>query len=192
MASKEKGGQGLPNLKMDYWAAPLRAIVVWMTKNEETGWLSIEQNSLTGISLSTLPFLGQQTKRRIKINNIWVKHTLKIWNSVQKQLKGSMALSRALPILGNLDFLPSLTHLTYRKWVEKSLVIVNQLFENNTLRSFSQLQEKFGLPPNDFYRYLQLRHYLTGHTDWEGLKKDPTDVERYFIHINKASGITYT
>lgn len=177
IASKEKGGLGLPNLKMYYWVAQFRAIVVWMTKDEETGWLSIEQNSLTGISLSTLPFLSEQTQGRIKVNNIWVKHTLKVWNNVQKQLKGSMALSRALPILGNLDLLPSLTDLTYRRWAEKGLVIVNQLFENITLRSFSQLQEKIGLPANDLYRYLQIRHYLTKHTDWENLKRDPIEIE---------------
>ena len=110
---------------MYYWAAQLRAIVSWVTKDEETGWPSIEQNSLTGISLSTLPFLSQQAQKKIRINNICVKHTLKVWNNVQKQLKGSIAFSRAMPILGNIDFLPSLMDLAYRRWGEKGLVIIN-------------------------------------------------------------------
>jgi len=50
MASKEKGGLGLPNLKRYYWAAQFRAIVAWMIKDEENGWVSIEQNSLPGMS----------------------------------------------------------------------------------------------------------------------------------------------
>lgn len=96
-----------------------------------------------------------------------------------------MALSRAMPILGNIEFLPSVTDLAYRRWAEKGLVTINQLFENNTLRAFSQLQEKFDLPSNDMYRFLQIRHYITKHTDWDSLKREPTDVEQYFIHISQ-------
>ena len=181
MTSKEKGGLGLPNLKMYYWAAQLRAIVAWMVKDEETGWVSIEQNSLPGISISTLPFLSKQSQKKIKIDNIWVKNTLKVWNNVQKQLKGSVALSRAMPILGNIEFLPSLVDNTYRRWAEKGLKIMNELFDGNTLKSFSQLQDKFDLPSSDLYRYLQIRHYITKHTDWDSIKRHPINIEIHFI-----------
>lgn len=77
---------GLPNLKLYYWAAQLRAVVAWFVKDLETGWVSIEQNSLPGISLSTLPFLSQQSQKKIQINNIWIKHTMKVWTAVRKQL----------------------------------------------------------------------------------------------------------
>lgn len=185
MASKKRGGLGLPNLKLYYWAAQLRAIVVWMTNAEETGWLSIEQNSLTGIPLSVLPFLDRRAQKKIKIENMWVKHTLKIWNTVQKQIKGSVALSRVMPILGNFDFLPSLTDMAFRRWAEKGLVTIDQLFENNTLRSFSQLQEKFDLPMNDLFRFMQIRSYLTRHSDWDYIKRDPMEVESYFIMVSQ-------
>lgn len=52
MATKEKGSLGLPNLKLYYWTAQLRAVVTWMVRDMETGWVAIEQNSLPVISLS--------------------------------------------------------------------------------------------------------------------------------------------
>lgn len=67
MACKEKGGLDLPNLKLYYWAAQLRAIVAWVTKDEEIGWKSIKQNSLKGISISTIPFLSLQTQKKLKL-----------------------------------------------------------------------------------------------------------------------------
>ena len=115
MSAKEKGGLNLPNLKFCYWAAHLRTVVAWVVGDLETGWVSIECNSIPGVPLSRLPFLSQQSQKKLKINNMWVIHTLKVWNLVQKQLKGVTALSWAMPIVGNMEFLPSMSDRTYKK-----------------------------------------------------------------------------
>lgn len=65
MSTKEKGGLGLPNLKLYYWAAQLRAVAAWIVKDSKSGWVAIEQNSLPGIPLSNLPFLSQQSQKKI-------------------------------------------------------------------------------------------------------------------------------
>ena len=91
----------------------------------------------------------------------------------------------AMPILVNIDFLPLLTDLAYRRWVQKGLVSINQLFENNTLRPFSQRWERFDLPSNILDRYLQIRHYITKHTYWDIFKGDSIGFEGYFIHISQ-------
>lgn len=111
MSGREKGGLGLPNLRLYYWAVQIRAIVAWIIKDPETQWVSIEEYSLPGIRLSTLPFLSLQSQKKISISNLWVKHTLKVWNQIQKQLKGTIALSRAIAINENIEFLPSLSDL---------------------------------------------------------------------------------
>lgn len=64
MSAKEKGGLGLPNLKLHYWAAQQRAVVAWVVGDLETGWISVKQNSISGVPLSTLPFLSQQSKKK--------------------------------------------------------------------------------------------------------------------------------
>ena len=140
MSAKEKGGLNLPNLKFYYWAAQLRAVVAWVVGDLETGWVSIELNSISGVPLSGLPFLSQQSQKKLKINNIWVIHTLKVLNLVQKQLKGVVALSRAMPIVGK--FLPSMSVRTYKRWAENGLTIINQLLDGHTFQSFSQLRDK--------------------------------------------------
>ena len=37
-----------------------------------------------------------------------IKHTVKIWSTIQKKLRGVITLSRAIPIKGNPDFIPSI------------------------------------------------------------------------------------
>ena len=75
MSAKEKGGLNLPNLKFYYWATQLRVVVAWVVRDLETGFVSVEQNSIPGVPLSSLPFLCQQSQKKLKINNMWVIHT---------------------------------------------------------------------------------------------------------------------
>lgn len=63
------------------------------------------------------------------------------------------------------------------------LIIFNHLFEETHLESFTQLQEQFDLPSNDFYRYLQIRHYIINHKDKERIGKTSNSIEQYFIEI---------
>ncbi|KAM7369499.1 hypothetical protein PAMP_000739 [Pampus punctatissimus] len=190
MAAKERGGLNLPNLKFYYWAAQLRAVVTWVVGDLESGWVSIEQNSMPGIQLSSLPFLSQQSQKKLKINNLWIVHTLKVWNLVQKQLKGVVTLSRAMPIAGNVEFLPSVYDRAFKRWAESGLIIINQLLDGPAFKSFSQLRDKFDLPSSDLYRYLQIRHYVTKNSDWENIQKEPTNIESYFIHLFEHRSLT--
>ncbi len=48
---------------------------------------------------------------------------------------------------------------------------------------FSQLSNRFILKSNDFFRYLQLRHYITSHKQWDIIKSSSTNLEKYFINI---------
>jgi len=100
-------------------------------------------------------------------------------------LKDNGSISRAMPIIGNPDFPPSVGDYGFKGWATKGLKILNQLFEETHLKSFSQLQEKFDLPSNDFYRYLQIRHYIISHKENERLWTTPNAIEQYFIAISE-------
>lgn len=79
MSNKDGGGLNLPNLRYYYWAAHLSAITAWLDVDKEEEWVSIEQNSLPGVSLKVLPFMGWQAQKGVK-KNIWIiQHTVKIW-----------------------------------------------------------------------------------------------------------------
>ncbi len=183
--AKNKGGLALPNLKFYYWAAQLAAIVTWISGDEEAKWTQIEQGEVKGAQLSALPFMDLKHVNKMKIENEWIKHTIKVWAEVKKMLKDVGTISRAMPIVGNVDFLPSMCDHGFRRWAVKGLFIFNQLFEETQLKSFSQLQEQFDLPSSDFYRYLQIRHYITNHKEKERIGKIPNGIEQYFISISE-------
>lgn len=190
MSSKENGGLNLPNFKLYYWAAQIKAVVAWIIRDPKSQWVSMEEYSVPGISLSQLPFLNLQSQKKIKISNLWVKHTLKIWNKVQKLLKGKTALSRAMTIDRNIEFLPSLSDSSgFQGWAERGLLTVNRLFDGNVFKTFAQLREKFKLPPSDLYKYFQIRRYVTKHNDWDLIRSEPTNIEKHFINLIENGGV---
>lgn len=62
LSPKDKGGLNLPNLKNYYWAAQLRALILWMTKDKDTIWVEMEQSACPNVSLESLPFLPRATQ----------------------------------------------------------------------------------------------------------------------------------
>lgn len=184
MLSKDKGGLSLPHLRHYYWAAQLTAVTAWIRKDSDTGWVNIEQSSLpAGTSLANLVFMTPQSQKKMRIKNTWVKHTLKVWSTVQKRFRGKATLSRAMGIVGNLEFLPSITDIAFKRWVDRDLKVVDQLFDEGNLHTFGYLKEKFQLPQSDMFRYFQIRHYITHHRDWDIIRSPPTNIELYFINI---------
>ncbi len=88
-------------------------------------------------------------------------------------LRGPESISRAMLIVENVEFPPSLWDSGFRRWADKGLRTINQLFKGTEFKSFSQLQEQFDLPSKDLYRYLQIRHYVTNHKEKEMVSKNP-------------------
>lgn len=158
-------------------------MAAWLGIDKEAEWVNIEQNSLPGVSLTVLLFMDLQAQKKVKITNVWIQHTVKIWSTIQKKFRGVIALSRAIPIKGNPDFIPSIWDSVFSRWEENGLKIVNQFFDGETRRSFSQLCDRFSLKSNDFFRNLQLQHYITNYKHWDIIKSTPTNVEKYFINI---------
>lgn len=50
----------------------------------------------------------------------------------------------------------------WKDWQKKGIVTLGDLYHNNTLKSFDELERQYGIPKSHFYRYLQLRHMLIG------------------------------
>ena len=65
----------------------------------------------------------------------------------------------------------------YKKWVNKGLVYIAQLFKGQTMKSYEQLAKEFNLPAHDFYKFVQLRHYLQNHEEWRYICKMPSKLE---------------
>lgn len=147
----------------------------------------MEQNGCLNLSLDTIPFLNQNTWKINKIDNQWVKTTLRIWSIVKKKLRLPVSISRALKIAQNTDFLPSKLGTGFKKWERNGLAIFDQLFDGEVLMSYEQLRHKYNLPTHDFFKYLQLRHYLQKHKEWDKMCTLPSNIEQFFILTIKGT-----
>lgn len=152
-------------------------------QNEETNWLEVEKGSCAAVPLETLPFLDKKTQNKFKIKNDWIKCTQRVWNVIRKKIGAHMEISRVMKISGLVNFVPNKLDVGFKEWGKKGLTMINQMFEGKVLRSFRQLQDRFGLTHKDFHRYLQLRSYSMSHKEWGILEKQPTPIEDLFINI---------
>lgn len=59
--------------------------------------------------------------------------------------------------------------------------MLGQMVESGSLMTFQQLQQKYDLPIQDFYKYLQLRHYLNKHNYLASLQASPSNIEHFLI-----------
>lgn len=117
----------------------------------------------------------------------WTRVSLKIW----RKIKLSFALPKAISALTNIgfmkDFTPSHIDAGFRKWAEHGLTNLHQLHKDGSLKSFEQLREEFMLPNTDFFRYLQLRTFLTKHKQWKKVL-EPTPIEEFLIKLQTGNG----
>ena len=64
------------------------------------------------------------------------------------------------PISYNHMFRPGLEDPVFTTWREKGIISLRDVYINDHLASFQELQQKFQLPTSHFFRFLQLRHFL--------------------------------
>lgn len=87
------------------------------------------------MSLSVLPFIDIKSFDNIKIENEWIKHTLKVWTTVRKMLGVPGSISRATGIVvGNTEFPPFTWDSGFRGWADKGLSTINHLFNGTELQ----------------------------------------------------------
>lgn len=148
------GGLGLPNFQHYYWAANCRALSYWKKSHlagpvgDIPSWLAIEQ-SVTNHSLSSLLFAAPAPLITVASTNFILCSSFKIWCQIRKAFKlPSTALS--CPIACNHAFKPSLTDSTFSVWSSKGMVTVRDLYVDGKFATFSQLKEKYDLPPSHF------------------------------------------
>ncbi len=48
----------------------------------------------------------------------------------------------------------------WTQWTNKGIWILDYLYEGEHVVSFNHLKQKYNLPNNDFWKYLQIRHCL--------------------------------
>lgn len=158
---RSRGGMSLPNFKFYYWAANIICLTLWLHSHLQPNsptWTCLEANSFRDTSLpallgAALPLLPGST------GNVVVRSSLRVWTQFRRNL-GLQLPSLLCPIASNHFFPPSMQDATFLEWNKKGIRTFKDLFIYDCFASFSDLSKKFNLPSNNFFRYLQARHYV--------------------------------
>lgn len=161
------GGLSLPNFQYYYWSANIKNILFWIHyPRHENGpkWLQLERASCKQVSLHAIACSKIPLKERVSTfcSNPIVRHSLKIWIQFRRAFS-LFEMSRNVPLVGNNMFNPSITDNTFRIWTEKGLSTVKDLYVGGIFASFEHLKTHFDIPDSHFFRYLQLRSFVSTH-----------------------------
>lgn len=64
------------------------------------------------------------------------------------------------PIANNPDFRHTCIDAGFNEWREAGIIRILDVYADNALKSFQQLQYEFNISQVHFFRYLQIRSYL--------------------------------
>uniref|UniRef100_A0A672H408 Reverse transcriptase domain-containing protein n=1 Tax=Salarias fasciatus TaxID=181472 RepID=A0A672H408_SALFA len=175
---KASGGMGLPNLKDYYLAAQVKPLLLWCNQEYISKWKAMEL-SLLDRPLQSLLGLPQTTKL-YDIQSQWVRLAIDIWCSIVKQLN----IQKEMRILAwpvyDPEFNPAVEGGGFVQWERQGLTALCLLVEKGELMDFKAMSKRYSLSQQDFYRYLQLRHYFNKNVK-ELLPEKMTGITQMFI-----------
>jgi len=159
---KREGGLGLPDFRIYYWTTHLQVFALWLEQSANApDWLQMERDNCHPYDLGAVllsPVILDQTA----VNGFVIKSQLRIWRQIREYLN-IKSLSLLIPIANNPSFPPSRLDSTFNQWKELGICTVKDLYFDGALASFTQIQQKYNLPKNNFFRFLQIRNYLRTH-----------------------------
>ncbi len=96
-----------------------------------------------------------------KTKNPFLKNVTAIWYRVHQHIGDIPALSRFSPIWGNNDFTPGRGDGGFKLWAIKGVQCVGNLYRNGKLLTFEQICKEHDIPKKHFFKYLQLKHFIS-------------------------------
>ncbi len=159
LAKEKGGGGGLPSLRDYYFAAQMGVIICWCNPSYEAQWKNMEQK------ISLIPIQATLADNNIQeyiktIDNPWVNCTLTVWKSIITEYKLTEEIVPLKWCAYDSEFTPNRLDTRFKDWIDKGITVLCNLIEDNILASFEVLKEKHSLDTQDFYRYLQMRHFV--------------------------------
>ena len=187
----ERGGMALPCLKDYYLSAQLRYLVCWCNPSYEARWKDIEL-SLIEIPIQSVLGCPGRFNDVHQLHNHCTSFSLKMWSDVVKKYQ----LCREIGVLSwpafHPHFPPALQDHRYKQWTKRGITSFCRIIKNGNLKSFEDLRQSYELGKEDFYRYLQIRHFFLKTIKTPNLT-EPSKIIQIFIEAydsKSTKGIT--
>jgi len=160
-APYSRGGLNLPNFRNYYLASQYRSIWIWLhAENSEVRWVPIEQYEMKSVALKDIPFIGTKKCLTALTNNSIILNTFAVWQESHSLLNTNISFLRRAPLWGNPNLSRHIADSVLRAWREREIHTVADLYINDTFANFQQLNEKFKLPKESFFKFLQIRDWI--------------------------------
>lgn len=155
---RDVGGLALPNLKYYYWACNIHKVIYWF-QTPDADWCQIEANSCLSTSLSVLITAKLPLSPSHFTSSPIVTSTLKIWAQFRQHFKLT-EFSLYSPICKNHLFPAAQLDHTFTEWQRKGLDRCVDFYIDGIFGSFTEIAGKYQLQRSDYFRYLQVRHFM--------------------------------
>lgn len=152
------GGLALPSLRFYYWATNTRILKNWLQYeafDPPPAWLVMEVGSANPVSLKALVHSPVHSSTK----NVMVKASLRIWVQFECYF-GLQTFSIYAPLAANHAFPPSLIDGVFSRWITFGIRNFKDFYIDNVAAAFQQLSDKFSLPKQHFFRYLQVHSFV--------------------------------
>lgn len=186
--SKEKGGLGLPDFQLYYWAAQTKDIISWIQNRTTAHWTDIEGELCFPSSIITLPFINNIKAIKSVSRTYVIRNTLQAWKDVKRFCGLLTTISILAPISSNPDLPPSIGKSLFTKWKDHGIHKFQNVLEKGTLKSFADLRSEFEISNKDFYKYLQLRHYIATLENTGQMSLTLSDIEEIMVNSTTLKG----
>uniref|UniRef100_A0A8C5HQA3 Reverse transcriptase domain-containing protein n=1 Tax=Gouania willdenowi TaxID=441366 RepID=A0A8C5HQA3_GOUWI len=186
--NKDEGGLEAPNFMHYYLANQILYLTEWLNPKEYYNtWLEIEQLDCKHIKLSDLPFITATLKHHNCFKNPLIASTLIAWWKALDITNGQLKTSILSPIWHNPDFKNKKTPLYLKTWEESGITHLQDLFENDKIRSYNNLTQAFDINKSNFLQYLQVTETIKKTTPLDLTTLQPPELAIYMKKISTKS-----
>lgn len=156
----DRGGLALPNILNYNLACHARIISEWLNDYLNGVCDHIDEWCCSPVTLlSLLTGSKKQIPSSIK-NNSFIYNTVRAWGEIMSYTGRKGFSSSLTPIIGNKTFPPGINSSVFNLWYRKGIRVIGDLFSDDVLMSFAQVQTHFGIPNKHLFAFLQVRHFI--------------------------------
>lgn len=157
----ERGGLQLPNLKWYYMAAQLTSTSHYFCKNSPPAWVTIEQQSTPDLPIYSYLYSANLKTLKKRTKNPFLRNNIIMWYTAHKLVENSTVFSQFTPLWNNDQFTPGKNDGGFKMWKMKGIHTIKDLYVDGVLLAFRDLSDKYQLPVKHFFKYLQLKSFMS-------------------------------
>ncbi len=156
---KLDGGLSLPNFELYNLAFQIRGIRTWVNSDSSVPWRVLEANIIHPVRLQDLPFSGISKSLKKTYGPI-IEYLLDVWKKVEKITGGPFLYTKTTPLWHNNRLCTGNKPFVFKTWSDSGVHTLNDIYCDDSLKSFRDLSAEFSLPGFSFFLYLRLRSAL--------------------------------